>query len=204
MTRSFDGNLPCWRKEVISNLEKDLLFGHLKIIRCVPIMTGLRVRVLFLINTPLLKLGWVNSVLDLKNLWVEGKFFWWQLHLDLKLCMDRPVVLYCLLEIMWLCRWKIRKFLFAVRDQLWIWLSKSWQKIMKKLILLILSKERSWLVCLWMPLWLCIRRYTLFPWWQSPWRKEQELLPVCPVILQMIGWLPLISETKKLWDRNLE
>ena len=68
MILSLDGNLLCLRKEDISNLEKDLLFGHLKIIKCVLIMIGLKDKELFLTNILLSKLELVNLMLDSKNL----------------------------------------------------------------------------------------------------------------------------------------
>ena len=68
MIPSLDGNLLCLRKEDISSLERDLPFGHLKIIRCVLIMTELKDRELFLMNILLSRSELVNSMQEWRNL----------------------------------------------------------------------------------------------------------------------------------------
>ncbi len=141
---------------------------------------------------------------DYKRVSQEKKYSWSQLLSDHKLCTVRQVVSYYLLETTLLLRWKIKRFLSAVRDRCRIWHIKALQNKMKNMLLSILSRASNWSDSLWVPPMQCINVFTLCQWWLFLWKREQEWLHVCLVMLLMIGWLLQIYAIKKHSDKNME
>ncbi len=174
MTPLLGGNSTFSNRKDILSMARGLQFTAQRISKCVLIMIEPREKELFLMSILSSRSRFSNSIKSWRLSKTE-MCFWWQLRLDLKLCMVKPVALFCPLVTMLLWRWRTTKFSFVASDLLWIWPSKDSLNKMNKFLSLEHSRERSWLVSLYLLLMQCIRLSISFPWWLSRWKKVLEL-----------------------------
>lgn len=128
-----NGNLSNLKKKDILTSVKDHQFIVQKMHKCVLIMTDPKVKELDLKNSHWLKSKSSNLIKPWKKLdYKAEKYFWLPPHWELKLCTDKHVVTYFLMDNIQLFKWKTMKSSFVVKDQQEIWHINIWQKKTKK------------------------------------------------------------------------